>query len=88
MDRPIEKKSFPRRYAGYIAAAVVAVALLAWLIFGSTASTMTIDSNEITISDVTRGEFDDYVRLNGQVVPIQVVQISPEEGGIGREKVV
>lgn len=88
MDRPIEKKSFPRRYAGYIAAAVVAVALLAWLIFGSTASTMTIDSNEITISDVTRGEFDDYVRLNGQVVPIQVVQISPEEGGIMREKVV
>lgn len=88
MDRPIEKKSFPRRYAGYITAAVVAVALLAWLIFGSTASTMTIDSNEITISDVTRGEFDDYVRLNGQVVPIQVVQISPEEGGIVREKVV
>lgn len=88
MDRPIEKKSFPRRYAGYIAAAVVAVALLAWLIFGSTASTITIDSNEITISDVTRGEFDDYVRLNGQVVPIQVVQISPEEGGIVREKVV
>ena len=88
MDRPIEKKSFPRRYAGYIAAAVVAVALLAWLIFGSTASTMTIDSNEITISDVTRGEFDDYVRLYGQVVPIQVVQISPEEGGIVREKVV
>lgn len=88
MDRPIEKKSFPRRYAGYIAAAVVAVALLAWLIFGSTASTMTIDSNEITISDVTREEFDDYVRLNGQVVPIQVVQISPEEGGIVREKVV
>lgn len=88
MDRPIEKKSFLRRYAGYIAAAVVAVALLAWLIFGSTASTMTIDSNEITISDVTRGEFDDYVRLNGQVVPIQVVQISPEEGGIVREKVI
>lgn len=88
MDRPIEKKSFPRRYAGYIAAAVVTVALLAWLIFGSTASTMTIDSNEITISDVTRGEFDDYVRLNGQVVPIQVVQISPEEGGIVREKII
>lgn len=88
MDRPIEKKSFLRRHAGYIAAAVVAVALLTWLIFGSTASTMTIDSNEITISDVTRGEFDDYVRLNGQVVPIQVVQISPEEGGIVREKVV
>ena len=40
------------------------------------------------MSDVTRGKYDDYVRLNGQVVPIQVVQISPEEGGIVREKVV
>lgn len=49
---------------------------------------MTIDASDITISDVTRGKFDDYVRLNGQVLPIQVVQISPEEGGIVREKVV
>ena len=88
MDRPIEKKSFPRRYIGYIAAAVAVVVLLVWIIFGSTASTMTIDSNDVTVSDVTRGKFDDYVRLNGQVVPIQVVQISPEEGGIVREKVV
>jgi HlyD family secretion protein len=49
---------------------------------------MTVDASDITISDVTRGKFDDYVRLNGQVLPIQVVQISPEEGGIVREKVV
>lgn len=49
---------------------------------------MTIDATDITISDVTRGKFDDYVRLNGQVLPIQVVQISPEEGGIVRDKVV
>ena len=49
---------------------------------------MTVDATDITISDVTRGKFDDYVRLNGQVLPIQVVQISPEEGGIVREKVV
>ena len=87
MDRPIEKKSFTRRYIWYISAAV-AVVLLVWLVFGSTASTMTVDANDITVSDVIRGKFDDYVRLNGQVVPIQVVQISPEEGGIVREKVV
>ena len=88
MDRPIQQKSFIRRYAWYIAAAAVAVALLAWLVLGSTASTMTIDSSDVIISNVTRGKFDDYVRLNGQVMPIQVVQISPEEGGIVREKVV
>lgn len=88
MDRQIEKKSFLRRYAWYVAAAAALAALLVWIVLGTTANTMTIDATDITISDVTRGKFDDYVRLNGQVLPIQVVQISPEEGGIVREKVV
>lgn len=88
MDRQIEKKSFLRRYAWYIAAAAALAALLVWIVLGTTANTMTVDVSDITISDVTRGKFDDYVRLNGQVLPIQVVQISPEEGGIVREKVV
>lgn len=88
MDRQIEKKSFLRRYAWYIAAAAALAALLVWIVLGTTANTTTVDVSDITISDVTRGKFDDYVRLNGQVLPIQVVQISPEEGGIVREKVV
>lgn len=88
MDRQIEKKSLLRRYAWYIAAAAALAALLVWIVLGTTANTMTVDASDITISDVTRGKFDDYVRLNGQVLPIQVVQISPEEGGIVREKVV
>lgn len=88
MDRQIEKKSFLRRYAWYIAAAAALAALLVWIVLGTTANTTTVDASDITVSDVTRGKFDDYVRLNGQVLPIQVVQISPEEGGIVREKVV
>lgn len=88
MDRQIEKKSFLRRYAWYIAAAAALVAFLVWIVLGTSANTTTVDATDITISDVTRGKFDDYVRLNGQVLPIQVVQISPEEGGIVREKVV
>lgn len=88
MDRQIEKKSFLRRYAWYIVAAAALAALLVWIVLGTTANTMTVAASDITVSDVTRGKFDDYVRLNGQVLPIQVVQISPEEGGIVREKVV
>lgn len=88
MDRQIEKKSFLRRYAWYIAAAAALAAFLVWIVLGTTANTTTVDASDITISDVTRSKFDDYVRLNGQVLPIQVVQISPEEGGIVREKVV
>ena len=35
-----------------------------------------------------RTQFDDYVSVDGSVVPIQVVQISPEEGGVIRQKIV
>lgn len=37
---------------------------------------------------MTYGKFNDYIRVNGQVQPISVVQLSPEEGGIVQEKVV
>ena len=47
-----------------------------------------MNRDELTISEVKEAEFKDYVRTNGQVMPIQVVQISPEEGGIVMEKVV
>ena len=49
---------------------------------------MRVDSKSINIADVTYGEFNDYIRLNGRVQPISIVQISPEEGGIVMEKVV
>ncbi len=64
------------------------MAMLLWVIFGNHASTLRVSRDELTISDVQHAEFKDYVRTNGQVLPIQVVQISPEEGGIVMEKVV
>lgn len=38
-----------------------------------------------TVSQVKRDVFKDYIRISGQVIPIQVVQLSPEEGGIVRD---
>ena len=62
--------------------------ILSWIVFGNHAATLKVSSDELTVSGVQRAEFKDYVRTNGQVLPIQVVQISPEEGGIVMEKVV
>ena len=42
----------------------------------------------LSIGEVKRTQFDDYVSVDGSVVPIQVVQISPEEGGVIRQKIV
>ena len=89
MDRIIEKKrGLQRKHIPYIGIGILFIALISWALFGNHSKRMRIEKEQQTISSVTQGEFKDYVRLNGQVVPIQVVQISPEEGGIVREKVV
>lgn len=88
MDRIIEKKpGLQKKHIPYVAGGVLFLILLLWAVFGNHQSTMNVDINDFTVSDVRHGEFKDYVRLNGTVVPIQVVQISPEEGGIVREKI-
>ena len=88
MDRIIEKKrGLQKKHIPYIAGGVFVLIVLLWILFGNHQSTLQVDEEDITISNVTRGEFKDYVRLNGTVIPIQVVRISPEEGGIVMEKV-
>ena len=90
MDRIIEKTKAQRlmKYWPYMAGGMLLLAVLCWLVFGNHAATLKVNKDELTVSEVSRAEFKDYVRTNGQVMPIQVVQISPEEGGIVMEKVV
>lgn len=88
MDRMIERKRGIRmRHVPYIAAGTFVLVLLLWIVFGNHQSTLRVDVDDVTLADVTRGEFKDYVRINSTVIPIQVVHISPEEGGIVVEKV-
>jgi len=89
MDRVIEKTKTQRlmKYWPYAVGCFLLLAIGSWLIFGNHATTLKVNLNELTIGDVQRAEFKDYVRTNGQVMPIQVVQISPEEGGIVVERV-
>ncbi|MBQ9357746.1 MAG: efflux RND transporter periplasmic adaptor subunit [Prevotella sp.] len=90
MDRIIERKrGFQwKKHWPWVAGAAFLLFVVYWLLFASHASTLRVSAEDITISEVSRAEFKDYVRTNGQVLPIQVVQISPEEGGIVVEKVV
>ena len=89
MDIQLEKKKgIQKKHLPYIAGGSVIILLLAWVIFGNHASTMRVDQKSVNIAEVTYGEFNDYIRLNGRVQPISIVQISPEEGGIVMEKVV
>ena len=90
MDKPIEQlRGIARMKKQWPWALVVGLVVLigGWLLFGNHSSTLRVSTSDLTISDVRQAEFKDYVRLSGQVVPIQVVQLSPEEGGIVTERV-
>lgn len=89
MDIKIEKrKGLTPRRAVVALGAMAAAGLVAWAVAGSAAGWLRVSRRSITVSTVTRGEFNDFIRVSGRVAPISVVQLSPEEGGIVREKVV
>ena len=89
MDRIIERKKGLRpKHVPYVVAGGLVLLSLLWLVLGNHASTVRVEKDEITVSTIVEGQFYDYVRVSGRVAPIQVVQLSPEEGGIVREKVV
>jgi HlyD family secretion protein len=89
MDIEIKKKHYlvPKKYWAWIGGGIVVVAALLWLALGNMSSTLKVDSRGLNIDEVCKAQFDDYVSVDGNVVPIQVVQISPEEGGVVLEKV-
>lgn len=92
MDIKIEKKTGLRgikpRIWAYIAIGVATAALLAWLVTSNLASSYKVEKRGLKIAEATNGQFDDFVRIDGRVLPISLVQLSPEEGGIVRERVV
>ena len=90
MDIKIEKKKYlvPRKYWAWIAGGAVLIAVLVWLGLSNFSSTLKVDRKGLSIGNVEKAQFNDYVSVDGQVVPISVVQISSEEGGIVLDKVV
>ena len=89
MDIQLEKKrGIQKKHLPYVAGGVLFLVLVGWIIFGDHASTLKVDARGISIGNAVREQFNDFVRVDGQVQPITVVQLSPEEGGIVQEKVV
>ena len=89
MDKRIEKKkgfrtAFTRKALPYWGGALF-LALVLWIVFRDNSSTLRVDGQTLTTGDVTQGEFNDYIRISGQVQPMTTIQISPLEGGVVEE---
>ena len=89
MDIQLEKKKgLKKKHIPYVAGGMLFLALVLWIIFGNHASSLKVDARSLSIGKVTHEQFNDFVRVNGQVQPITIIQLSPEEGGIVQERLV
>ena len=89
MDRKIEKKkglnlAFSKKALPYWLGALLLIFIL-WLVFRDDSKKLRIDADNISINTVSLGQFNDYIRISGQVAPITTIQISPLEGGVVQE---
>mgnify|MGYP003301960255 FL=1 len=92
MDKIIEKKkgiarAFTMKAVPYWLGVMFAIGIVV-LIAQSGSDVMRVNSDTLTIVEVAEGEFNDYIRLNGQVQPMTTIQLSPLEGGVVQEIIV
>ena len=89
MDKIIEKKkgiaiAFTKKALPYWFGTFLTIFIL-WLIMRDDATTLRVNAGTLSISEVLSSEFNDYIRVSGQVQPMTTIQISPQEGGIVQE---
>lgn len=82
MDKKIAKKNWTfKRIATYTGIAVFVVFVAYLTIFADRRSKLKVEKDKITISEVKRGEFKEYIPQTGTVEPARTVYLDAIEGG-------
>ena len=89
MDRKRESKKgiaqlFSKKKLPYWLGGLVVV-FVAYLLLRSDLRTFRVNADTLTVSEVISGEFNDYIRVSGQVQPMTTIQVSPLESGVVHE---
>ena len=85
MDKVIEKKkgiaaAFTKKSVKWWALGAFVILVVVLLLTGRR-SVLRVDGSTIITGTARQGEFNDYIRVSGQVQPMTTVQLSPTEGG-------
>ena len=89
MDRKIEKKKWNRKRILTIAGiAGLALLVAGSVYFTSGKSKLNVDAERITISEVKKGAFQEFIPVNGVVLPLTTIYLDAVEGGRVEEKLV
>jgi len=89
VDRVIQKKRWTTKRILTIAGIAAIVLLIAGSIyFTSGGNKLNVDTERITISEVTKGKFQENIPVNGVVLPQTTIYLDAVEGGRVEEKYV
>ncbi len=89
MDRQIEKKRWGTKKVLTIVGITVLVVLISSSIyFTSGKSRLNVETERITISVVKKGSFQEFIPVNGVVLPVTTIYLDAMEGGRVDEKYV
>ncbi|MEN8122506.1 MAG: efflux RND transporter periplasmic adaptor subunit [Bacteroidota bacterium] len=87
MDKKIEKKKGIKRKHIYIAGGVLlAILVIYQMIYAKNISSYKVDSDKITIEEVSKGTYHNYITVTGNVEPIAKIYLDVREGGRVEEK--
>jgi len=89
VDRVIAKKRWnSKRIATIAGIAAVAGLIAASLYFTSGKSRLNVDTERLTVSEIKKGPFQEFIPVNGIVLPITTIYLDAIEGGRVEEKYV
>jgi len=82
MDKKIQKKKWTlKKITGY-GFAVLFLAFITYVFFlGDTSAKLNVDKERISISEVTRGQFQEYIPVTGTAQPIKTFYLDVIDGG-------
>jgi HlyD family secretion protein len=89
MDRVIAKKTWStKRILTIIGILALASLIGASIYFSSGKSRLNVDTERITISEVKKGSFQEFIPVNGTILPLTSIYLDALEGGRVEEKFV
>lgn len=89
MDRVIQKKTWTaKRIITISVIAAIVLLIAASYYFTSGGSKLNVDTERITVSEVTKGKFQENIPVNGVVLPQTTIYLDAVEGGRVEERYV
>lgn len=89
MDRVISKKKWSTKRLMTIAGIAGVVVLVAGSIFFTSGkSKLNVDTERITVSEIKKGAFQEFIPVNGVVMPLNTIFLDAVEGGQVEERFV